>query len=291
MKIKLWIKAARPKTLAASVIPIVCTMMILPNSHILKIDIFILTIFSAIIIQIMTNYINDLHDFLTGADNNRVGPKRMLQSGLLSETEVTFAIKLLFILGVLCGLPLVIHGGWMILMIGLSGFLFAYLYTAGPFPLAYHGLGDLFVFIYFGLIAVMGSYYLQTNSIDSNAIWLGISIGSKNVLLLTINNIRDYVGDKNANKNTLIVIFGKKFGNIESLCMIVLSYMGLFFVASGLGNKMIFFISMLSFPLALSILNDIYNKDGEILNKTLGKVIMLLCLDAVLLLIGVSLWK
>ena len=112
-------------------------------------SIFFLTIISAIIIQIITNYVNDLFDFLNGADKNRLGPKRMLQSGLLSETEIKNAVKFLLIMGVFSGLPLVIHGGWAILLIGLSSFLFAYLYTAGPIPLAYNGLGDLFVFIYF----------------------------------------------------------------------------------------------------------------------------------------------
>jgi 1,4-dihydroxy-2-naphthoate octaprenyltransferase len=188
----------------------------------------------------------------------------------------------------MCGLPLVIHGGWPILIIGLSSFIFAYLYTAGPFPLAYHGLGDLFVFIYFGLIAVMGSYYLQTGFIDKNAMWLGISIGAKNVLLLTVNNIRDYAGDKEVDKKTVIVIFGKCFGRLQALSMIILSYLGLFLLSLGLNNKLIFYIIMMGLPLSLSILNDIYNKKGEMLNKTLGKVVMLLCLEGLLLVIGVS---
>ena len=288
MKIKLWINAARPKTLAASIVPIVCAMLILPNHNLFKIHIFILTITAAIIIQIITNYINDLYDFLNGADKERIGPQRMLQSGLLSQREMIVAIKTLFILGIICGLPLVVHGGWPILMIGLSAFLFAYLYTAGPFPLAYHGLGDLFVFIYFGLISVMGSYYLQTGLIDKNVMWLGISIGAKNVLLLAINNIRDYAGDKKCNKKTLVVIFGNGLGKFQVLSMIILSYIGLFYLSTGLNNKLIFYISMISLPLSLSILNDIYNKKSEMLNKTLAKVVVLLCLETLLLAIGVS---
>ncbi|SVD93636.1 uncharacterized protein METZ01_LOCUS446490, partial [marine metagenome] len=104
MKIKLWINAARPKTLAASIVPIVCAILILPNQDLFKSHIFILTITAAIIIQVITNYINDLYDFLSGADKERIGPKRMLQSGLLSKGEMTTAIKMLFILGVICGL-------------------------------------------------------------------------------------------------------------------------------------------------------------------------------------------
>lgn len=288
MKIKLWINAARPKTLAASIVPIISAMLILPNQDLFKSHIFILTITAAIIIQIITNYINDLYDFLSGADKERIGPQRMLESGLLSQEEMTIAIKVLFILGIMCGLPLVLHGGWPILIIGLSAFLFAYLYTAGPFPLAYHGLGDIFVFIYFGLISVMGSYYLQTGFIDKNVMWLGISIGAKNVLLLAVNNIRDYSGDKKCNKNTLVVILGRSFGKLQILFMIILSYISLFYLSIGLDSKVIFYISMISLPLSLNILSDIYSKEGEALNKTLGKVVMLLCLNTFLLTIGVS---
>ena len=288
MKIKLWINAARPKTLAASIVPIVSAMLILPNQDLFKSHIFVLIITAAIIIQIITNYINDLYDFLSGADKERIGPQRMLESGLLSQGEMTIAIKVLFILGIMCGLPLVLHGGWPILLIGLSAFLFAYLYTAGPFPLAYHGLGDIFVFIYFGLISVMGSYYLQTGFIDKNVMWLGISIGAKNVILLAINNIRDYTGDKKCNKNTLVVILGRSFGKLQVLFMIILSYISLFYLSIGLDSKVIFYISMISLPLSLNILSDIYSKKGKILNKTLGKVVMLLCLDTFLLTIGVS---
>ena len=288
MKIKSWIYAARPKTLAASIVPIVSAMLILPNQDLFKSHIFILTITAAVIIQVITNYINDLYDFINGADNDRIGPKRMLQSGLLLKREMTRAIKILFILGIICGLPLVLHGGWPILIIGLSAFLFAYLYTAGPFPLAYHGLGDLFVFIYFGLISVMGSYYLQTGFIDKNAMWLGVSIGAKNVLLLAVNNIRDYSGDKKYNKNTLVVILGRSFGKLQVLFMIILSYISLFYLSIGLDSKVIFYISMISLPLSLNILNDIYTKEGEALNKTLGKVVILLCLEALFLTIGLS---
>ena len=288
MKIKLWINAARPKTLAASIVPIVSAMLILPNQDLFKSHIFILTITAAIIIQVITNYINDLYDFLSGADKERIGPQRMLESGLLSKGEMAIAIKGLFILGVVCGLPLVLHGGWPILIIGLSAFLFAYLYTAGPCPLAYHGLGDIFVFIYFGLISVMGSYYLQTGFIDKNVMWLGISIGAKNVILLAVNNIRDYVGDKKCNKNTLVVMFGRNFAKLQVLFMIILSYLSLFYLSIGLDSKVIFYISMISLPLSLNILSDIYSKKGKILNKTLGKVVILLLLDTFLLTIGVS---
>jgi len=200
MNILSWIYAARPKTLVASIVPVISGTLIIPNSNMFKLDIFLFTIIAAIIIQIVTNYINDLYDFLKGSDKDRIGPIRMIQSGTLSQTAIKQAICILIIVGILCGIPLVIEGGWPIMIIGLSSFLFAYLYTAGPFPLAYHGLGDLFVFIYFGIIAVAGTYYLQTGFIDQNAIYLCTAIGANNIILLTINNLRDYQTDKKSNK-------------------------------------------------------------------------------------------
>ena len=197
-----WIYAARPKTLVASIVPVISGTLIIPNSDMFKLDIFLFTIIAAMIIQIVTNYINDLYDFLKGADKDRIGPMRMIQSGILSQVEIKKAVGVLIIIGISCGIPLAIQGGWPIIIIGLSSFLFGYLYTAGPFPLAYNGLGDVFVFIYFGIIAVGGTYYLQTGFIDQNAIYLGIAIGSNNIILLAINNLRDYQTDKKSDKKT-----------------------------------------------------------------------------------------
>ena len=278
-----WIYAARPKTLVASIVPVISASLILPDKDIFKLDIFIFTIIAAMIIQIVTNYVNDLYDFLKGADKNRIGPMRMIQSGILSQTAIKKAICLLIILGILCGVPLVIKGGWPIMIIGLSSFLFAYLYTAGPFPLAYHGLGDLFVFIYFGLIAVLGTYYLQTGFVDQNAIYLGIAIGANNIILLAINNLRDYHTDKDSNKKTLIVLLGQQFGKLQIIGMLVVSYISFFLLSSTLGNYNLFYNILLSIPLALLIIYDTYAVSGGKLNKTLAKISSLLILQCALI--------
>jgi len=287
MKIMPWIYAARPKTLVASIIPIISSVLILPNQNILKINIFVWTIIAALIIQIVTNYINDLFDFIKGADKNRIGPARMLQSGLISTNQMQRTIIILICIGIGAGIPLVIQGGIPIIIIGLSSFVFAFLYTGGPFPLAYHGLGDVFVFIYFGLIAVLGSYYLQTEFIDINAMYLGISIGAKNVLLLIVNNIRDYKTDKIANKKTLIVLFGLYFGKIHAVLMLILSYISIFILASNFNQMNIFYFTLIGLPFSVSILYDIMQKNNIHLNKTLGKVSKLLILDCILLSVGI----
>jgi 1,4-dihydroxy-2-naphthoate octaprenyltransferase len=286
MNILPWIQAARIKTLAASVIPIISSIAILPQSKQIYIKILLLTLLSALIIQIVTNYINDLYDFLKGADQNRIGPARMLQSGLITEKHMKTTIVILTIVGICSGIPLVIKGGWPIVIIGLSSFLFAYLYTAGPFALAYHGLGDIFVFIYFGLIAVSGSYYLQVNTVNIGCLYLGISIGCKNVLLLIINNLRDYENDLSSQKKTLIVKFGYAFGKTYALIIILLSYASIFLLSVQVKNYNIFYLMLFSTPISISIIKDVFYKEPLNLNSTLGKVSGLLIIDCMFLFIG-----
>ena len=286
MSISPWIKAARIKTLVASTVPVLSAIAILPQSNTFYLYIFLLTIFAALIIQIVTNYINDLYDFLKGADKNRIGPKRMLQSGLISEKQIKKAIILLIIIGIIAGIPLATKGGWPIIVVGLSSFLFAYLYTAGPFALAYNGLSDFFVFIYFGIIAVSGSYYLQTTTLEMSCLYLGSSVGLKNILLLIVNNLRDYNNDLNSNKKTMVVRYGLKFGKIYSFVVICLSYVSIFLLSIELQNYQIFYFMLFSIPLSVNILRDIFFAKPVELNSTLGKVSALLVLDYLLLLIS-----
>jgi len=286
MNILPWIYAARIKTLVASVVPVISSSIILPQITPVNIRLLSLTLIAAIIIQVVTNYINDLYDFLKGADNNRIGPVRMLQSGKISEKQMKRAIFILFMVGIVVGIPLAIKGGWIIVIIGLSAFLFAYLYTAGPFALAYNGLGDVFVFIYFGLIAVSGSYYLQTEQVSMGCIYLGISIGCKNVLLLLVNNIRDYKSDLKCSKNTLIVKHGLFFGKAYAITTLLTSYVVMFFLSTSLSNNSVFYMALVSIPLSINIIVDILYKEPKHLGSVLGKVVSLLALDCALLYIG-----
>ena len=287
MKFSSWIYAARPKTLVASFLPIIASVIILPESIEINFFIFICTLLSALFIQIGTNYINDLYDFLKGTDNEfRVGPKRMLQSGLISPKSMKTGIVISFLIALLCGIPLAIEGGWIIVGIGLSAFLFGYLYTAGSFSLAYNGLADFFVLFYFGIVAVCGSYYLQTGEFSQIALLLGLSMGSVNLVLLIVNNIRDYDNDNRADKKTLVVKFGLNFGRVEAFLMFALSYICVYYIAVYSANMLIFFISFLSIPLGLIILYDLFYKKGIDLNRTLQKVSLYLILHTILLAIG-----
>ena len=178
---------------------------------------------------------------------------------------------------------------WPILIIGASSFLFAFLYTGGPKPLGYIGLGEIFVFIYFGLFAVIGSYYLQTGYLfTKEALFLGSAIGCINVILLAVNNLRDYKTDKVSRKNTLVVIYGKQFGKIEILSLWILIYIFTYFLSSSIGNYKLFWLIFIgTCPVSFSIIFDIFIIKDKQLNQTLYEVVILLASYTVLLYLGV----
>lgn len=213
--LKVALIAIRPKTLIVAISPIfIATILFYVERRQFDISsklIFINILVSALLIQIISNIANDLFDFLKGADNqDRKGPSRVVQAGLLSVKKAKKLLIVLTILTIFSGIPLFFFGGTPILIIGLTAILFAILYTATPFALAYNGLGELFVFIYFGPIATYGTYYLLSGYFNLVATLAGIAPGLLATSLLLANNIRDYKEDKKNNKNTLVVKLGEK---------------------------------------------------------------------------------
>ena len=284
MNLYAWILASRPKTLIASIAPILCSVMIVPTNKV-NLSVLFATLFAGIFIQIGTNYINDLYDFLKGADsNNRVGPKRMVQSGKLSQHSIKVGIITVFIIALICGIYLSFIYDWPkikwpIILIGISSFCFGYLYTGGKYSLAYLGLGELFVFLYFGIIAVTGSYYLHTDKFfTKSSLLMGIIMGCANVILLVVNNIRDYHNDKLSHKKTLVVKYGQFFGKIEILLMFVVIILCSYELCIHINSINTLFLLLLLSPLALIILYDVIYRQGIALNKTLFKTsIFILC--------------
>ena len=218
------------------------------------------------LIQIMTNFINDLYDYKKGADNNRAGPDRMIQKGYLSQNEIIKAIYFILLISLLIGIYLAMIGGIIIVAIGLSSFLLAYLYTATRFSIAYNGLGEIFVFIYFGLIASLGTCYLQILEYNNNVLLIGIICGSLNVCLLIINNLRDIDSDKSSHKYTLIARYGKFFGYFEFSFFIILAYLGLYYFAISVNNELLFYsaLSLITIPVFILFLST---KHSNFLNK------------------------
>jgi 1,4-dihydroxy-2-naphthoate octaprenyltransferase len=223
-KIKIWIEAARPKTLWASVAPVVIGVAMAYADGYWNFFIAIFTLLSAMMIQIGTNYANDYFDHKHGADTTeRIGPVRATGAGLVRPETMRSAYVLAFGISVLTGIFLISRGGWPILVIGFLSILFGILYTGGPFPLGYKGLGDGFVLIFFGPVAVGGAYYLQTLNLNLNVILAGLSPGLISTALLSVNNLRDIHTDKKAGKKTLAVRFGIIFVRVEFLISIFLA--------------------------------------------------------------------
>ena len=260
-KLKYFVYAIRFKTLIASVAPITTSSALCYKFYSFDFKIFYATLIAAVLLQILTNFINDLYDFRKGSDkDNRIGPDRMLQKGYLSEREMIKAIYIVFIAALIIGFYLVSIGGPIILLIGLSSFLFAYLYTATRFSIAYNGFGEIFVFLYFGIIATFGTFYLQTLDYQYDVIILGAIIGCLNINLLVINNLRDYLSDQESEKNTLVVKYGLKFGKLEFTLMLFLSYLFLYFFAYLKNNLMIFYglayLSIFAIYIIYKVIND-----------------------------------
>jgi len=223
-QITIWIEATRPKTLWASIAPVLIGTAMAYSDGKWEPFIALLTMLSAVLIQIGTNYANDYFDFFKGADTKeRIGPLRTTGSGLIKPGMMKFAFFAAFALSIILGLYLISRGGWPILIIGTFSILFGILYTGGPFPLGYKGLGEIFVLIFCGPVAVGGTYYLQTLDINCTVILAGLSPGLISTALLTVNNLRDIHTDKKAGKRTLAVRFGPFFARAEYLFSISLA--------------------------------------------------------------------
>jgi 1,4-dihydroxy-2-naphthoate polyprenyltransferase len=224
-----WVMAARPKTLTASLSPVMLGIGVATSFAARPVSLRLagLALMSALCIQIGTNLVNDAADFEKGADTaERLGPVRVTQSGLLRGTQVMWGAGAFFFAAALLGIPLILAGGVPILVIGVLSLAAGYAYTAGPFPLAYLGLGEVFVLLFYGFAAVVGMAYVLTGT----ALWpwaaLGaLQVGLQSSALLAVNNCRDIVGDRRAGKRTLAARFGERFARIE-----IATFVGLPFV-------------------------------------------------------------
>jgi len=221
MKLKYYFLSIRPKVLFISLGPVILGICLSFNTSLTtdyKYYLIIFTLFLSVLsIQSATHFFNDAYDFLKGADSpKRKGPQRMIQQGLLSVKESLIAGFTCLFIATLSGGFLVLQSGWPILIIGISGMALAYFYTAGPYPLAYTGLfSDIFVVLFFGILAVMGVEYILTGNWSTDAFISGLQLGLLALCLLVTNNLRDKTEDRQAGKKTLVVRFGKKFGLIE----------------------------------------------------------------------------
>ena len=254
-----WLAAARLRTLPLSVAGIITGNAIASKEENFSLGIFILSILTATAFQIISNFANDYGDWIKGTDNsNRVGPERTLQRGLLSVKALKKGIVITALISIILALSLIYlaFGGNQLLVsffyiaLAFAAVLSAIRYTVGQAAYGYHGLGDLFVFLFFGWVSVVGAYYLQVQTIDSTSLFLGTAIGLLSVGVLNLNNMRDIANDKNSQKNTLVVYLGSQKGKYYHYILMIL---GALFLLFGMGMA---FVN--EYPLSLLILLPIF---------------------------------
>lgn len=287
-KIDTWILASRPKTLPAAFVPVFIGTSIVSFDTKVNFLAALVALACALLIQVGTNFVNDLYDYLSGADTEtRKGPTRALASGLISINEMKFAIFLVFTLTFLLGLYLVYISTWITLLIGLLSIFAGIAYTAGPYPLAYNGLGDVFVFLFFGVVGTVGTYYVQVVDISPLVFWASIPVGALITNILVVNNYRDIDEDREVGKNTLAVKMGRKFTRYQYLSFMVLSYAILFVVYTTYNESLFVFLPLLTLPIAIRLIKMIFSYKGEDLNKTLELTAKLSAFYGLLFAVGI----
>lgn len=285
--LRTWLLAARPKTLTAAVVPVVVGTGLALGQGMAVLWPALAALVGAMLIQIGTNLTNDYYDFRKGADTHeRVGPTRVTQSGLIAPQTVLTAGAGCFALATLVGVSLVARGGWPFVVIGLASVLAGWAYTGGPYPLGYHGLGDLFVMVFFGLVAVPGTFYAQALQLVP-AVWpAAVAIGATGTMILVVNNLRDLDTDARAGKHTLVVRFGRSFGRAEYLGLLLLALaMPVTMVALGWARWPVL-LALLATPLAWPPLARVLRSTGAVLNPALGATARFQAVFGLLLAVG-----
>ena len=221
-----WLTAVRPATLLAAVAPVLVGAAAAGSvEERFRPLVFAATLAAAVLLQIGTNLANDLFDFERGADTaERLGPPRVTQSGLIPPERVRLGMFVSFGAALAIGVYLLFVGGWPILVIGVLSIVAGVAYTGGPWPLGYHGLGDLMVFVFFGLVAVVGTYYLQAETVSATAFLVAVPVGLLVTAILVVNNLRDIETDRRAGKRTLAVRLGEQATRVQYVLLVLVPY-------------------------------------------------------------------
>jgi 1,4-dihydroxy-2-naphthoate polyprenyltransferase len=296
-----WLMAARPQTLPAAAAPVIVGSGLAVHDGVFAPLPALAALVGAALIQVGTNFANDYYDAIKGADTDeRQGFTRVTQSGLIDAGEVRRAMIATFALAILVGTYLVYVGGVPILVIGLASVASGIAYTGGPYPFGYRGLGDLFVFVFFGLVAVTGTYYVQAaallaepfplwipdGTVTVEALLASLPIAGISTAILVVNNVRDLETDRKAGKRTLAVILGYRRSRIEYAALLALAYLvPPALLLSGFGASVL--LPLLTLPYAVSIARTVATRtSGEALNPALERTGKLLAAYAVLFATG-----
>jgi len=283
-----WIHAARPRTLGAAVAPVaVGTVIGWKVGGQFHLGLALATVGSCMALQIATNWFNDAIDFSKGADTAaRIGPRRITASGLVAGSTVMKAALGMLLIATALAAPLFLARGWPILAIGLPSLYFSYGYTGGPLPLAYRGLGELFVILFFGLIAVTGSAFVQCGLWLTEALVAGFQIGCLSTVLIAINNLRDMDEDRGTGKRTLAARFGPRFARIEIATLIITPFvLGLYWAVNGPHTA--FIAPLPALGIGLGLIQWIAKSEpGPVYNRSLALSGLILVAFALLFCLG-----
>lgn len=289
-KLSPWIIAGRPKTLSAAIAPVMVGTALAIAERSFHGGAALAALLTAILIQIGTNMYNDVADFERGTDTSeRLGPQRVTQSGLLTPRQVRTGAFLSFGMAALCGVYLVVVAGWPVIAIGVVSILAGFAYTAGPYPLAYNGFGDLFVLIFFGFVAVCGTAYVQIGNVPAAAWPAALGVGSTITALLVVNTVRDIETDRAAGRKSIPVVYGRKAGVSEYGVLIGVAYaIPLIMIAFEMGTWFIL-LPWLTIPTALRLYRYITTAEGRALNWALASTAKLVLVYGSLFAAGIIL--
>jgi len=285
-----WVLAMRPRTLPVSMGPVLVGTAVAFSAGSLRLGPAIAAGIGALLLQIGSNFANDVFDFEKGADTEtRIGPPRAAQMGLLSASALKRGMVAVFVLATLCGIYLAWVAGPVILAVGAISILAAIAYTGGPWPLGYHGLGDVAVFIFFGLVAVVGTAFVQTSAIHPLAVVAAVPVGALATAILVVNNLRDVDADRIVGKRTLAVRIGRRGARFEWAALVGVAYSTTFVAMVAMNETAWVLLPWLSVPRALSLWRVIRStEEGSALNEALAGTAQLGFLFSLLFAIGIA---
>lgn len=287
MTAKAWLLAARPRTLPAAAAPVVVGSALAWADGAFAPLAAASALLGALLLQVGANLANDYYDHAKGADTaDRVGPLRATQAGLLPPAHVRNAAFGVFAAAVLVGLYLVAVGGWPILAVGLASLVAGWAYTGGPYPLGYHGLGDVFAFLFFGPVAVAGTYWVQALALTPEALLVGVPVGLLTTAILVVNNVRDADTDARAGKRTLVVRLGRRAGRAEYALLTVTAYALLPVLVAVFDRPWTTLLPFLALPFGARLVVALAKESGAALNARLAATAQHLLVFSVLLAVG-----
>lgn len=284
-----WVLAIRPRTLLVGITPVLVGAALAHRSGAFRPLPALAALAGAVLLQIGSNLANDVFDYEKGADTaERLGPLRVTQAGLLTPSAMKRGMAVVFALALLVGVYLTWVSGWPIVVIGSLSIASAIAYTGGPYPLGYNGLGDVFVFLFFGLIAVTGTAWVASGELGGQAFYAGAAVGALATNVLVVNNVRDHEQDLRANKRTVIVRFGRSFGIVEyALCLLIAYAVPVVFLLFGWAALPVL-LPLTTAPLAFGLLSRVRREQGAALNLVLASTAKLVFLHGLLFALGLA---